>query len=183
MPLAPTDGGGFGGGFGQPMAPTSGAGLMGGGRAGKSGTRATMAPTERHHTSSQMSGYRAMPSGAGSAGQVARNGMQNGAAASMAYPSGEKAFAGYRPASGVSPYMNLFRPTTGSVDNYTTLVRPELQQRQTNQQYGYQIRGLQHDTRLQGSNLQQLNRERALEGVGTPQFYQNTGSYYQGFGQ
>jgi hypothetical protein len=67
------------------------------------------------------------------------------------------------------------------VDNYNTLVQPELDQRYLNRQVGQDIRGLQRDTRLQNSNLQELNRDtRALQGQGTPQFYMNHGNYYPG---
>ncbi len=95
-------------------------------------------------------------------------------------PNIDKPFAGYRQASGISPYMNLFRNGTdnGTVDNYTTLVKPQLDQRYLNQQYGRDIRGLQTDARLQGSSLQQINQSRQLQGISTPQFYMNYGSYY-----
>jgi hypothetical protein len=51
-------------------------------------------------------------------------------------PPGGKPFAGYTPEPTVSPYLNLFREDLdGSGDlNYNTLVRPQLQQQQFNQQ-------------------------------------------------
>jgi hypothetical protein len=95
-----------------------------------------------------------------------------------------KAFSGYQTPSGVSPWMNLYRTNTGGVDNYTTLVRPQFQQNYMNQQTGRDIRGLEQNTRTQGAGLQQLNRDtRNLQGVATPQFYQNYGNYYPGYGQ
>ncbi len=62
-----------------------------------------------------------------------------------ASPTAPKAFSTYNPfASGVSPYMNLFRPNSlGTVDNYTTLVRPALEQRTANQRYNMDIFGLE----------------------------------------
>ena len=47
-----------------------------------------------------------------------------------------KPFSGYSPRPSVSPYMNLFRGDNdyGRVDNYSTLVRPKLQQQQQNRQ-------------------------------------------------
>ncbi len=40
----------------------------------------------------------------------------------------QKAFAGFQQQSGVSPYMNLYRrDNLGTIDNYTTLVRPQLE--------------------------------------------------------
>ena len=60
--------------------------------------------------------------------------------------------------SGVSPYMQLFRNDTagGTIDNYTTLVRPQLQQQRMNQQFGTDIWGLQRDARIQQSSLQRM---------------------------
>jgi hypothetical protein len=93
-------------------------------------------------------------------------------------PSGQKAFSNYQLPSGVSPYMSLFRTGTnnGTVDNYSTLVRPQFNQQYLNQQYGRDIRGLQSDTRLQNQAI--MSQSRQLQGVSTPQFYMNYGSYY-----
>ena len=93
--------------------------------------------------------------------------------------SPQKAFANYQPpSSGVSPYMNLFRTGTnnGTIDNYTTLVRPALQQQSANQTFGTDIFGLQRSERIQSMALQQVDRSaRTLQGVGTPQYYLNSG--------
>ncbi len=52
------------------------------------------------------------------------------------------------------------------------------------QKTAYDIRGLQNYSRTQGQTLQQLNRDaRTLQGIATPQYYQNYGNYYQGYGQ
>lgn len=188
MPAAPTDGGGFGGegGFGQPMAPTSNAPLMerGGAPGQRSRSRAVTAPTDRRSYSSQSgSGFHATPSST-AGDQTKRAELQRNNVGIMSPSLSEKAFSGYKATSGVSPYMNLFRrDSLGTIDNYTSLVRPELEQRNVNQQYGRDIRGLERDTRRQGSSLQQLNKDtRTLQGVSTPQF-QNYGNYYQGYGQ
>jgi hypothetical protein len=91
----------------------------------------------------------------------------------------DKAFSGYHPTSGVSPYMNLFRIQGDTLNNYTSLVRPEVEQRFLNNQFGQDIRGLATQSRMQGVNLQQLYRtNETLQGVATPQYYMNTGSYY-----
>ncbi len=191
MPSSPTDSASSGPAdmTGQPMAPTSsgstsqgsGGGMGSPGGMPSFGSRRPVAPTERQGASSQF-GYRPM-SGGGMTDPNRR--MQTlSSPAVTAPPVTDKAFSGYRTPSGVSPYMNLFRPTTGGVDNYTTLVRPELEQRFLNRQLGNDIRGLQNSTRTQGMNLQQLNKDsRTLQGVGTPQYYQNYGNYYQGYGQ
>lgn len=200
IPFAPTDSlpAGAEGAMGQPTAPTSNLPLtdtspmnMGMPRATRSYTPS--APTSRR--SSSQSGLR--PASHGLLGQTENRGMSqpnlniansmppsNYTVGPSAASSGEKAFSGYRAPSGISPYMNLFRRSGEGVDNYSTLVRPELDQRFLNRQLGGEIRGLQRDTRMQRSNLQQLNRDnRTLQGVGTPQFYQNTGSYYPAQGQ
>ena len=52
--------------------------------------------------------------------------------------------------------MNLFRLQGDTLDNYTSLVRPQIEQRFLNQQFGRDIRGLENQTRLQGVNMQQL---------------------------
>ena len=99
----------------------------------------------------------------------------------------QKAFSNYQPPpSGVSPYMNLFRNDTnnGTIDNYTTLVRPALQQQSINQQFRGDIFGLERAGRIQGAALRQSNRQaRLLQSVGTPQYYMNYSGYYPGYGQ
>jgi hypothetical protein len=60
-------------------------------------------------------------------------------------PSQSKAFTNYQPAPAVSPYQSLFNTGNagGTINNYTTLVRPQLQQQQQNQQVSTDINGLQ----------------------------------------
>jgi hypothetical protein len=60
-----------------------------------------------------------------------------------------KPFNSYSPAPTVSPYLNLFREDIegGGDFNYNTLVRPQLQQQQFNQQV--QRQGLELERRLQ----------------------------------
>ena len=96
-----------------------------------------------------------------------------------------KAFADARPySSGVSPYMNLFRNDTagGTIDNYSTYVRPALDQRSMNQQFNVDLYGLERNQRIQNAALQQLGRTYscAPQSIGTPQFYGNYGNYYPG---
>ena len=101
-------------------------------------------------------------------------------------PTAEKAFSSYRPTSGVSPYMLLFQRNGQGLDNYSSFVRPQLDQRYMNQQFNRDIYGLERNTRVQQSALQQLNQQnRSLQGVATPQFYMNYQNFYQGqgFGQ
>jgi hypothetical protein len=85
--------------------------------------------------------------------------------------------------STTSPYMNLFRSgnSNGTIDNYTTLVRPELDQQRANQKFGADIHGLENSTHVQGLNIQQLNRDtQSLQGVNATQYYMNYGDFYQG---
>jgi hypothetical protein len=80
-----------------------------------------------------------------------------------------------------SAWMNLYRTGTnnGTIDNYTSLVRPQFDQRRTNQQLGADIEGLQSLSRVQGFSLQQLNRDtQNLQGVKYQQFYMNYGDFY-----
>jgi hypothetical protein len=99
---------------------------------------------------------------------------------SVPQPQPAKPFANYRSMPGVSPYLNLFRNDTslGTIDNYTTLVRPQLEQRFFNQQIGRDVYGLERDSRAYGTALQQMGRERTPQGVVTPQFYMNFGNYF-----
>jgi hypothetical protein len=118
---------------------------------------------------------------------------QRQASAHPAYatqPAPGKAFADVpRFSGGVSPYMNLFRNDTngGTIDNYSTFVRPALDQRSLNQQFNIDFFGLQRNQRIQNAALQQLGRagySRDQRSIGTPQFYQNYGNYYPGgYGQ
>ncbi len=94
-----------------------------------------------------------------------------------------KAFTGYRRASAISPYLNLYRTDNsfGTVDNYYTLVKPLVDQRTKNTRFNTQIRGLQNTSRHQGAAIHTLDREtRTLQGISTPQYYQNYRDYYPG---
>jgi hypothetical protein len=93
----------------------------------------------------------------------------------VAPPMGNKAFSDYRATGGVSPYMNLFRRDNGgTVDNYSTMVKPQLDQQRLNQQFNRDINGLGRTMGLQSPGLYN-NDNRAPQGVGTPQFYMNGG--------
>jgi hypothetical protein len=173
--------------LGQPTPPTANAPLTGlGGRGAGGLSTATgplygpMAPTTPvdRARSPWSPGYRASSS---VMNQQYSRAQTLGGMSVVAPPTADKAFAGYRPTSGVSPYLNLFRrDNLGTVDNYSTLVRPQLDQRNMNQQFNRDI-GANRSAIMQGSMLQQSNNaSRTPEGVGTPQFYMNYGSYYPG---
>ena len=87
---------------------------------------------------------------------------------------------------GYSPYMHLFRNDTsgGTVDNYTSLVRSCAAAAGREPAVRDDIFGLDRQNRIQQATMQrmQYNSVRSLQGVGTPQYYMNYGSYYPGFG-
>jgi hypothetical protein len=172
MPTAPTDNSTDI--FGQPNVPTSSA------TRGRMNSSIPMPPTEssslgsRADLESKLKSPMTQNRGAASFGNVAQAGS----------PAGSKAFAGYQPTSGVSPYMNLFRIGGETIDNYTSLVRPQIEQRFLNQQFNRDIRGLDNSTRTQRVDMQQLLRtNQQLQGVATPQYYMNYSNYYPGSGQ
>ena len=77
--------------------------------------------------------------------------------------------------------MNLYRTgnSNGTIDNYTTLVRPEMDQRRANQRFGADINSLENSSRVQGFHLNQLNRDtQNLQGVKYQQFFMNYGDFY-----
>lgn len=95
-----------------------------------------------------------------------------------------KPFAGYQQTPPVSPYMDLFRTDTdlGTVDNYYTMVKPRIDQRNSNLHVGGQIRGLQGTSQRQGTALRNLGRDaRSLRGVSSSGYHMNLGTYYPGF--
>jgi hypothetical protein len=87
----------------------------------------------------------------------------------------------------VSPWQNLYRTGTngGTIDNYNSIVRPQLDQGSTNQHVSAQIGGLQN---TQDAMLQQ--QRAALQGRGqevptgtglvNPSNYINYKNYYPG---
>lgn len=174
---------------GQLLAPTSNdadafrSGMMGGASGGMGGMRTPMAPTYRRPATGAQSGYHPTSRGGMLQQPTQQIRRPEGVGGSMlAAPEGavEKPFASYRPISGVSPYMNLFRSDTrgGTIDNYSTLVRPQLDQSNLNQQVGHDVRGLQRNTRVQSTALQQMERNsRNLQGISTPQFM-NYGNFF-----
>lgn len=183
MPNAPTEGGAQGM-RGQPSAPTSAASELG---PGMYGTRTPSAPTSQRRSRATYRPTSHTPEGRmrptqASSGTALRT-QQSMSQQGVASPGSNKIFGNYRATSGISPYMNLFRGGTalGTIDNYTSLVRPELEQRYMNQQVNRDLVGLERNTRMQQMQMQMLNqqRQRSLQGVGTPQFYMNYGGYYQ----
>ncbi|MEJ5341626.1 MAG: hypothetical protein WHT09_08650 [Thermogutta sp.] len=57
----------------------------------------------------------------------------------------ERPFSDYSPPASVSPYINLYRPegAFGRVGNYYSLVRPMIQQQQTNRQISQRLRQME----------------------------------------
>ena len=111
---------------------------LGPGRMYGAGPRMPVPPTYRRPTQARSQGS-------------AMNAFEQQQAQMAAAVAPQKAFTNYQPPPpAVSPYMNLFRNDTanGTIDNYTTLVRPALQQINANQQFGNDIFGLQRNARI-----------------------------------
>ncbi|MEE8450698.1 MAG: hypothetical protein V3R99_02255 [Thermoguttaceae bacterium] len=93
----------------------------------------------------------------------------------------KKPYSDYRRGgSGISPYMNLFRNDTdfGRVDNYSTLVRPRVEQINASRQAAGQIRGLQNSSRIQGSTIQRIGTQTGTVPRTTGQFFNNTQQFF-----
>jgi hypothetical protein len=95
-----------------------------------------------------------------------------------------KPFTNYKRGPAISPYLNLFRLDTegGTIDNYSTLVRPEFAQRNTNSLVGGEIRTLASKGYLQNAAIRQIGNEaRALQGRPSQDYYMNLLGFYPGF--
>lgn len=182
MPTSPTSS--AQGAAGLPLSPTANPTLMEGqGQGamgqpiGSGGPQMPVAPTSQGRPSPSYSGR-----GSSSAMQRPSSRSTSQSSFGGSSRSAQKAFSTYNPySSGVSPYMNLFRRDTdlGTVDNYTTLVRPALEQRAANQRFNMDIFGLERRARLQQHSIQRMEQtDRTLQGIGTPQYYMNYGGYY-----
>ena len=90
-----------------------------------------------------------------------------------------KPFSDYREASPISPYMNLYRQdnSLGTVNNYYSLVKPQIDQRNANRRMGSAIRGLQSTTRALDVQT------RGIMGTSGQRYHMNYGGYYPGFGR
>jgi hypothetical protein len=106
------------------------------------------------------------------ANPLSGNGLRTPQAPLTGMQNYQKPFSTYQAPSSVSPWMNLYRSGTnnGTVDNYTTLVRPQLEQRSLDQRYGNDINKLQNTTQRQG---QMLNQEQMQQGLVNPQNFIN----------
>jgi hypothetical protein len=177
VPMAPTDPG-----LASPdspwAAPTEGAAS---GVAPGFGTRArgSSSTLGRRPTASAGASARA-PSRAGSPA-IAQQAQASRLEAMSGAGQVGKPFTGYTPPPTTSPYMNLYRGSSESYNNYTELVRPAVDQQRQNQSFGGQIRGLQSSSRLQSMGLQRLGKAAGQRGTNAPEFYMNYGTYYPAF--
>jgi len=104
-------------------------------------------------------------------------------AASASTASPVKPFTDYRRPPGTSAYMGLFRNNTGGgvVDNYSTLVRPRLQQQQRNSTFNTRLRGLQATSQSQAAAVQRIGQNtQRVSGTRNTSYYMNLGGYYPG---
>jgi len=94
----------------------------------------------------------------------------------------QKPFSGYRPPPAISPYINLFRRDAGDdFDNYNTLVKPFIEQRQFNNRMRQEVQGLDEMSQQQQRALRQMNqRNQVFQGTTDPRYFQDTGNFYQG---
>lgn len=99
---------------------------------------------------------------------TATSGTGNSSSLTSFAPSGparsSKPFANATRGSTISPYLNLFRDDAGfgGVDNYNTLVRPQLEQQRVNQQ-------LQRQTQALNRRVQQISAQGAFQTRGSEQ--------------
>ncbi len=177
MPASPTNGGATAASQTyQWLPPTAGASEAGSNSAGGMYNNLDMPNSPTRARADVPQSYSSMSQ----AQQKARQMSAAKAAATPTTQAASKAFSGaQQTSSGVSPYMNLFRNGGGGVDNYSTLVRPELEQRRANQQFGADIHGLQGSTQVQGMAIRRIGQEQQnLQGVGAQQYFMNYGDYY-----
>ncbi len=100
-----------------------------------------------------------------------------------------KPFANVQPRSTVSPYLNLFNEgLNDNADNYTTLVRPMLNQQRRNQQFQQAGQQLQRQNQALNARFQALSAQPAyapqgnanIFSTGHRTLYNNTSHYYPG---
>jgi len=97
-----------------------------------------------------------------------------------------KPFSGFRQTYGSSPYAGLaandFGTTgRGVVDNYSTYVKPRLEQRQRNAAVSGRIQGLQSTAQGQAAAIQRIGQNaQGLNRTRNPSYYMNLGGYYPG---
>ena len=97
-----------------------------------------------------------------------------------------KPFSNFRQTRGASPYMGLFANDFGAygggaTDNYNTLVRPRLEQRQRNSTVNSRLQGLQITAQGQAAAIQRIGRDsQGLQRTRNTGYYMNLGGYYPG---
>ncbi len=124
----------------------------------------------------------------GNVGQASAGASRSSAGVSSFSPSpANKPFSSVSSSPTVSPYMNLFREDFGGASdlNYQTLVRPQLNQMQANQQF--QRANTDLSQRVQAISAQSAFRNPAGSETVTPTGHQTTfgfyGRFYPGMGQ
>ena len=113
----------------------------------------------------------------------AATGAMSGSRSSARAAVSPKPFSDYSPRSPVSPYMDLFRTNTqlDGIDNYNTLVRPQLQQRQMSRQTQLDLHSLRSRSGAQGTQLRELNRRTdTLQGTPGRNRFNSYFDYYPG---
>ena len=152
------------------------------GRAGPTGASVLVPPTGQRGTSRYPTPLDAGGGGSFFTSQAAAGAML-GARTSSRVGTSSKPFSGYTRRPTTSPYMNLFRTDNsyGRIDNFSTLVRPRLRQRQMNRQTQWELHSLRTSSGTQGTQLRDLNqRTNSIQGTGQPSRFRSVHDYYPG---
>jgi len=95
-----------------------------------------------------------------------------------------KPFTNVRQSPAISPYLNLYRLDNegGTIDNYATLVRPEVRQLDTNGRFGGEIRSLENRNIIQGAAIGRLSSTtRRMQGRPSRDYYMNLLNFFPGY--
>lgn len=98
--------------------------------------------------------------------------------------TGNKPFQNIQRGPAVSPYLSLDMPeTTTSLPNYYAYVRPQLQQRETNEVQAEEIRRLRQQVRISGGHVSLTKSpNEGMPTTGSSSQFMNLGSYFPGAG-
>ncbi|MBN1852611.1 MAG: hypothetical protein JW829_07795 [Pirellulales bacterium] len=124
--------------------------------------------------------YGRSPTAASSLNQIPRRPVSP--PASSLRPQAPKPFTNNSLPASVSPYMNLFRSDeSDSAPNYFALVRPQIQQQETNRQQQIELQRLNRQVQIASasSGLAFPTGNQLLPSTGHNTRYMNTGAYYR----
>ncbi|TWU29929.1 hypothetical protein [Bythopirellula polymerisocia] len=107
---------------------------------------------------------------------------QQAVATQVVQLNGNKPFQNIQRGPTVSPYLSLDMPETStSLPNYYAYVRPQLQQRETNEVQAEEIRRLRQQVRMSGGRGSiSKNTNEGMPTTGSSSQFLNLGSYFPG---